>query len=112
LTGSAAELIEATNHYLKGEPGCWQLSGAPGMQSRTWSPSEVGPVAHIMGFLELKICDFLITTPHQHVRKCANQACVLWFYDNSRNHSRQWCSMAQCGNREKAAAHRAKLRRK
>jgi len=38
------------------------------------------------------------------LRKCANPACPLLFYDDSRNGRRRWCSMAACGNRSKVAA--------
>jgi predicted RNA-binding Zn ribbon-like protein len=39
------------------------------------------------------------------VRGCANPDCVLWFLDVSRPGTRRWCSMAGCGNRDKAARH-------
>ena len=39
------------------------------------------------------------------VRKCSNPECVLYFYDESKNHRRRWCSMDRCGNRMKAALH-------
>jgi len=38
------------------------------------------------------------------IRLCANPACSLFFYDDSRTHRRRWCSMALCGNRHKVAA--------
>lgn len=38
------------------------------------------------------------------LRKCENPECVLYFYDQTKNHSRRWCSMQVCGNRHKAAA--------
>jgi predicted RNA-binding Zn ribbon-like protein len=40
-----------------------------------------------------------------HVKSCSNPHCILYFYDNSKNHSRRWCSMDSCGNRDKAAKH-------
>ena len=39
------------------------------------------------------------------VRKCEHPACVLHFYDTSKNRRRRWCSMDLCGNRMKVAAH-------
>lgn len=39
------------------------------------------------------------------VRKCMNSNCTLFFYDESKNHRRRWCSMGRCGNRMKAAIH-------
>ncbi|EIV94384.1 CGNR zinc finger domain-containing protein [Frankia sp. QA3] len=42
------------------------------------------------------------------VRPCAGPTCTLWFYDRTRGRQRRWCSMALCGNRAKARAHRAR----
>jgi predicted RNA-binding Zn ribbon-like protein len=42
------------------------------------------------------------------VRTCAGPTCTLMFLDKTRRRGRRWCSMAVCGNRAKAAAHRAK----
>lgn len=39
-----------------------------------------------------------------YLKKCENSACVLYFYDTSKNHKRRWCSMSGCGNRAKASA--------
>lgn len=40
------------------------------------------------------------------VKICPADDCRWAFYDRSRNHSRTWCSMQVCGNREKARAWR------
>jgi predicted RNA-binding Zn ribbon-like protein len=37
---------------------------------------------------------------------CPADTCLWAFYDQSRNRSRNWCSMRVCGNREKARAWR------
>jgi predicted RNA-binding Zn ribbon-like protein len=42
------------------------------------------------------------------VKICPADDCRWAFYDRSKNHSRQWCSMEVCGNRAKARAHRAR----
>lgn len=39
------------------------------------------------------------------VRECAGDTCGWLFVDMSRNHSRQWCDMRDCGNRVKAQRH-------
>jgi hypothetical protein len=41
---------------------------------------------------------------------CANPACDWLFIDESRNHSRQWCSMESCGSRAKMARYRSRKR--
>ncbi|HEV7648352.1 MAG TPA: CGNR zinc finger domain-containing protein [Actinophytocola sp.] len=44
------------------------------------------------------------------VKICPADDCRWAFYDRSRNHSRTWCSMRVCGNREKARAWRERAR--
>jgi predicted RNA-binding Zn ribbon-like protein len=44
------------------------------------------------------------------VRECGADDCGWLFLDTSRNRSRQWCSMASCGNREKARRHYQRLK--
>jgi predicted RNA-binding Zn ribbon-like protein len=61
------------------------------------------PIAEAMGDL---VCqkDFTL------VRRCEGPTCTLWFLDVSKGDARRWCSMAVCGNRAKATAHRARAR--
>ena len=47
---------------------------------------------------------------HDRLRTCANPACDWLFLDESRNHSRQWCSMESCGSRAKMARYRSRRR--
>ena len=47
--------------------------------------------------------ELLVEGPQAPIRRCANPACGLLFYDDSRTHRRRWCSMASCGNRHKVA---------
>jgi len=44
------------------------------------------------------------------LRVCANDGCQWVFEDASRSGRGRWCSMASCGNRAKAARHRARMR--
>lgn len=46
----------------------------------------------------------------ERLRICANPQCQLAFVDTSRTGQRKWCDMATCGNRAKAARHRARQR--
>jgi predicted RNA-binding Zn ribbon-like protein len=50
----------------------------------------------------------LLATAPDRIRACAHEACVLHFFDTSRNGTRRWCSMAVCGNRAKASRHYAR----
>ncbi|MFJ4337523.1 CGNR zinc finger domain-containing protein [Streptomyces sp. NPDC088915] len=53
--------------------------------------------------------DLLRTAPDR-IRACAHEACILHFFDTSRNGTRRWCSMAVCGNRAKASRHYARAK--
>lgn len=44
----------------------------------------------------------------QRIRECEAPDCTLLFYDQSKSQRRRWCSMSSCGNRMKAATHRAR----
>lgn len=44
----------------------------------------------------------------RRVKLCGSDDCAWAFYDASRNRSGRWCSMAVCGNREKARSFRTR----
>ncbi len=37
----------------------------------------------------------------ERIRRCTHPACLLYFFDTSKNGTRRWCSMKTCGNRAK-----------
>ena len=46
------------------------------------------------------------------VHRCADARCTRVFLDATKNGRRRWCDMATCGNRAKAARHRATIESK
>lgn len=46
----------------------------------------------------------------ERLRICANDECRWAFYDSSPAGRRRWCDMSSCGNRAKAARHRARVK--
>ena len=52
----------------------------------------------------------LLSTAPDRIRGCAHEACILHFFDISRNGTRRWCSMAACGNRAKASRYYARTK--
>jgi len=54
--------------------------------------------------------DALILGELPRVRRCADPRCGRVFFDGTKNAARRWCDMATCGNRAKAARHRARLK--
>jgi predicted RNA-binding Zn ribbon-like protein len=49
----------------------------------------------------LAIEDLLMDVDRGRIRKCGASDCDVYFVDTSKGHRRQWCSMNNCGNREK-----------
>jgi predicted RNA-binding Zn ribbon-like protein len=56
--------------------------------------SMLGPIAR-------SALDLLRSDQRERVRICAADECVWLFLDTSKNRSRRWCDMKQCGNRNK-----------
>jgi predicted RNA-binding Zn ribbon-like protein len=52
--------------------------------------------------------DLLVSDDVRRVRRCGGENCDWLFLDTSRNHSRRWCSMRDCGNRAKARRYYAR----
>ncbi|MFE0177769.1 CGNR zinc finger domain-containing protein [Streptomyces sp. NPDC059002] len=72
----------------------------PEFEDPAWGP----------GWLAARDYLHLLATAPDRIRGCAHEACVLHFFDTSRNGTRRWCSMAACGNRAKASRHYARSR--
>jgi predicted RNA-binding Zn ribbon-like protein len=46
--------------------------------------------------------DLLVSEQVHHVRQCADAECGWLFVDTTKNHSRRWCAMSDCGSHAKA----------
>jgi predicted RNA-binding Zn ribbon-like protein len=65
-----------------------------------------------MGPIVRAAIDLLTSTDRRRqVRECEADDCLWLFLDTSKNHSRRWCDMAQCGNRMKARRFVARQKR-
>jgi predicted RNA-binding Zn ribbon-like protein len=53
--------------------------------------------------------DLLTQGPLQRLRECASDTCGWLFLDTTKNHSRRWCDMKGCGNRDKVRRYRSKV---
>jgi predicted RNA-binding Zn ribbon-like protein len=109
--------LARVNQLLKRDEAYWQIEiASPGehehehralhwQAKRRWHNPKalLSPIAEAIGDL---VCERDFTL----VRKCEGPTCTLWFLDVSKGHARRWCSMAVCGNRAKAAAHRVRAR--
>jgi len=52
----------------------------------------------------LDAAHLLTSADCRFVRQCGDAECGWFFLDTSRSHSRRWCSMKSCGNRNKVRA--------
>ena len=96
------ELLALSNNYSRLEDTADGIVLTP---IRRWTKpaSVLAPIAEA-------IADLIESTSQHLIRKCKNPACTLFFYDRTKAHRRRWCSMAVCGNRAKARAHRNRQR--
>jgi predicted RNA-binding Zn ribbon-like protein len=73
--------------------------------------SHVGdPVDDALARLAEPLVDEIRSGHAARIRICDNETCRWLFYDESRAGRRRWCDMASCGNRAKAARHRARVK--
>lgn len=101
-------IIDQVNAILRSGQGTVQILRGDRPQLRNLR-EYTAPEDLLLPIAEV-IADLLTQTDPQRVRKCDGPTCTMWFHDISKNNKRRWCSMAVCGNRAKAAAHRAKSR--
>lgn len=100
----ARSTVEAINELHGRRPGYPQLIRTNGRFERRFHSETSGAARLLIPFAEAAselLCDGDLSL----VKKCRNNACILYFYDTTKNHARQWCSMGLCGNRIKVAAH-------
>lgn len=99
----ARERVEPINEVLRVTEGHEELIEA----SRSWQIEYVARESSLdwlLAAVARSAAELITEGEATRVRLCANSACSLFFYDNSRTHRRRWCSMSLCGNRHKVAA--------
>jgi predicted RNA-binding Zn ribbon-like protein len=89
------KLAEAMNH-ARIEP----LS-----EGFAWVWEESDALDRMMWPISRSAADLLTSHELERVRTCGANDCGWLFLDTSRNGSRRWCDMSDCGNRAKARRH-------
>jgi predicted RNA-binding Zn ribbon-like protein len=92
-----AELLDELRDAERGALGTAQLAPGDGAMRWTWPPPReladpLLPITHAA-------VELLTSGPLDHLKVCGN--CRWLFLDQSRNHSRRWCSMDECGTQMK-----------
>lgn len=94
---------EPVNEILRITEGHDELVLREGAWSLQFVARE-GGLEWLLAAVARSAADLLVEGPAAPIRRCANPACRLFFYDDSRTHRRRWCSMSTCGNRHKVAS--------
>lgn len=90
--GSHERLTRSGNRFT------WEWVGSgPALDRMLWSIAYSG-------------AEFLTTGDLSRLRECGGEDCGWLFEDTSKNRSRQWCHMQDCGNLAKVRRFRTRLR--
>jgi predicted RNA-binding Zn ribbon-like protein len=71
---------------------------------------EASRVAGAMGRLVAAVFTAMAEEDWRRLKLCSSQGCRCVYYDRSRNQSSRWCTMATCGNRQKARRFRERAK--
>jgi predicted RNA-binding Zn ribbon-like protein len=86
--------------------------GHPGLQQFAWEWAGVNDDLTSLLWPVARSATMLLTSPELvRVRECADDCCGWLLLDRSRNASRRWCDMSDCGNRAKARRYRERNKR-
>jgi predicted RNA-binding Zn ribbon-like protein len=109
LPGDALEMLNAALPAALARMRLVPHAGAPASWGWDWDARALACVSWPV----LRSAAELLASPDlARVRVCAAEACDWLFLDQSRNHSRRWCDMSVCGNRDKVVRFRQRTRRK
>jgi predicted RNA-binding Zn ribbon-like protein len=102
--------VQETNRMLSAAGAVIGIqSPAKDVYAASWPVDWDNPKA-VLGVIAEQGMRFICNCDPSRVRKCDNPACALVFYDMAKNNRRRWCSMDQCGNRQKVALHRKRAK--
>ena len=83
---------------------------AEGNEFRWQLPFNLMDINLILWPVVRAAADLLTSEKASRVRRCEDdRGCGYLFIDQTKNHSRRWCSMESCGNRAKARRHYSRM---
>ena len=77
----------------------------------TWDEADVGSLDQLVWRVVLSASELLTSGDLTRVRRCAGEECGWIFLDTTRNRTRRWCDMGDCGNAAKVRRFRERQRR-
>lgn len=109
-----AEHLDELNHRLAPLLRETRLSASTGDRPSGLVPTWGGgpdDLARVLWPVARAAFDLLTGSEAGRLRECAGRDCSWLFLDRSKNGSRRWCAMANCGNAAKARRFRARSQR-
>lgn len=103
-----AEDMARLNRALAQAPGRVRLTAAGAGYAWSCDPPIAAP--GLLTPVLWSAADLLTRADHSRLRRCANDACLWLFLDQSKAGRRRWCDMSSCGNRAKAQRHYRKTK--
>lgn len=97
------EVREARRHQ--------RLASRRGRLELTWSADGAG-LDRVLWPVALDAAAVFGSDSVARLKQCGGSQCGWLFLDTTRNHSRQWCDMSDCGNLAKVRRFRQRLRRR
>src|SRR5208283_3810797 len=88
-----------------------QLTSSGGEYRWEWKRDKDERLAYVLWPIAQSAAELLTSDRVKKVRECDAPTCAWLFLDESRNHSRRWCDMSVCGNRQKAKRHYERQRK-
>jgi predicted RNA-binding Zn ribbon-like protein len=103
----AADALDRFNRHLARAAAHAAIAGTRDGFRWRWT-GEPDALDRVLGPLARAAAELLTSDALARVRQCAGEDCLWLFLDVSKNGSRRWCSMSDCGNRAKVKRFRAR----
>ena len=106
----APDDLQTINDLAARALGHRRLARANGRYRWEWQWDRTNNMGFILWRIAESTAELLTSTELAALRECQAAECGWLFLDHSRNHSRRWCDMKVCGNRQKARRHYQRTR--
>ena len=106
----APQDVEKLNPLLARFPAAGRIERSKDCDWKLNWESQEGAAEKIFYAIVKSVAELVSTGRWRAMRECASDSCTWMFLDTTKNHSRRWCEMARCGNRDKVHRFRARSR--
>ncbi|HEX2091777.1 MAG TPA: CGNR zinc finger domain-containing protein, partial [Longimicrobiaceae bacterium] len=97
------EELEILNRELSRAMSRARITAAGGQCDWAWQ--DTGELDRVLWPVARSAAQLLTSEDRVRVKECAGDDCGWLYLDTSKNRSRRWCDMKDCGNRAKVRRH-------